>query len=219
MPTKYSSDAMIARRKGILEAVLKLLSQNDGTFTMRDLARESCVATGTLYNLFSSQDAVIAAAVIEVFEQRVTGIATLDQKGDPLALYEALIEAAHREILRVPAYAKKMLQIYFSGEPGQEVRRTLHKVPASFALQFFELLQADGQLNDWVAPEHLADQMPTAQYAAVERWAAKDIGDSALLENTLYATYILLAGATKGYTHDRVVNRLKEIERKAKKTA
>ena len=219
MATKYSSDAMIARRKGILEAALKLLSRDDGAFTMRDLARESGVATGTLYNLFGSQDALLAEAVIAVFEQRVTGMATPDQEDDPLALYEARTEAAYREILRVPAYAKKIVQIYFSGEPDQEIRRTLHNVPASFALQFLELLQADGQLNDWVSPEHLADQISTAQYAVVERWAAEDVSDGALLESTLYAGYVLIAGATKGDTHDRVVKRLKELEPKAKRAA
>lgn len=219
MATKYSSDAMIARRKGILEATQKLLSQNDGTFTMRDLARESGVATGTLYNLFGSQEAVIAEAVIEVFEQRVTKMAVPNQEDDPLALYEARTEAAYREILRVPAYAKKMVQIYFSGEPDQEIRRTLHNVPAAFSRQFLERLQAEGQLNDWVSPEHLADQIPPAQYAVVERWAAEDIGDGALLDDTLYAGYALLAGATKGKTHDRVVKRLKELERRAKQTA
>ena len=135
MATKYSSDAMIARRKGILEAAQKLLSRDGGSFTMRDLAQESGVATGTLYNLFGSQDAVIAEAVIEVFEQRVTGMTTPDQESDALALFEARSEAAYKEILRVPAYAKKMVQIYFNAEPGQEVRRTLHDVPAAFAQQ------------------------------------------------------------------------------------
>lgn len=219
MATKYSSDAMIARRKGILEATLKLLSRDDGTFTMRDLARESGVATGTLYNLFGSQDALVAEAVIEVFEQRVTGMAVPDQEDDALALYEARTEAAYKEILRVPAYAKKMVQIYFSGEPGQEIRRTLHDVPAAFARQFLDRLKADGQLNDWVSIEHLANQMPTAQYAVVERWAAEDIDDDQLLGATLYAGYVLLAGATRDKTRSRVIERLKELEQNAKRSA
>lgn len=219
MATKYSSDAMIARRRGILEATQRLVSRGDGGFTMRDLARESGVATGTLYNLFGGQDALIAEAVIDVFERRVTGMTTPDQESDPLALFEARTEAAYKEILRVPAYAKKMVQIYFSAEPNQEVRRTLHDVPATFARQYLERLQSDGHLEDWVSSERLADQLPPAQYATVERWAAGEISDDALLDSTIYAGYAVLVGATKGTVHGRIVKRLGELKRKAKKAA
>ena len=60
---KYLSDKMVARRRHILETAQTMLARDDGSFTMRGLARESGVATATIYNLYGSQDAVIAARI------------------------------------------------------------------------------------------------------------------------------------------------------------
>jgi AcrR family transcriptional regulator len=126
---KYGSDGMIARRRRIIETALDLMGNNKGEFTMRDLAQASNVATGTLYNLFGSQDALVAEAVVTVFEERVDRL-VVEPEGDNIAdLVRARGDAAYKEIMRVPAYAKTMVKIYFAGEPGSPVRKKLHEIP------------------------------------------------------------------------------------------
>ena len=114
---KYESRKMIARREHIVETALDMMARDDGEFTMRDLAKESGVATGTLYNLFGSQDALVAEAVGTVFEERVSAMVVLPDSDDIAELIRARNEASFQEIMRVPAYAIKMMQIYFAAHP------------------------------------------------------------------------------------------------------
>ena len=69
--SRYASDAMAERRARILETARDMLVEEGGKFTMRDLAKRSGVALATLYNIFGSQDELVAQAVVQVFEERI----------------------------------------------------------------------------------------------------------------------------------------------------
>lgn len=203
-PLKYSSDAMVARRRRIIETALGLMAHNDGDFTMRDLARESGVATGTLYNLFGGQDALVAEAVMTVYEERVNALAVQPATDNVADRVRVRGDAAHAEIMRVPAYAIKMAHLYFAGPPGSTVRDTLHAIPTMFWTGLLNDMDREGALGAWVAPVLLADELTSAQYGVVARWAAGDMDDKALRTRTFYVACALLVGALKGVRKKQV---------------
>ena len=197
-PLKYSSDAMVARRRRIIETALGLMARNEGDFTMRDLARESGVATGTLYNLFGGQDALIAEAVMTVYEERVDALAVPPETDNVADVIRARGAAAYAEIMRAPAYAIKMAHLYFAGPPGSPVRDTLHAIPTAFWGGLLKNMDREGALAGWVNPALLADELTSAQYGVVARWAAGDMDDEALRTRTFYVAGAMLVGALKG---------------------
>lgn len=215
---KYESETMIARRARIVATALDMMARNDGDFTMRALAKESGVATGTLYNLFGGQDGLVAEAVSQVFEERVNGM-TVAPKGDDVAdIVEARNEAAFQEIMRVPAYAKAMVRIYFSGDQDSPIRKQLHDIPTEFWIEQLEILKVDGALEDWVDIKSLADQMTIAAYSVVAQWAAGDIDDDSLRIGNVYFVLVLLAGAVKGRHRDSVIRKLKSLKKNTTST-
>jgi len=192
---------MAARRQRVLETALELLSENDGHFTMRDLASRSDVALGTLYNLFGSQDALLAEAVADVFERRVAPEVIQPEGDDIYATLSSWYEGTFKEVMRLPVFAKAMAHIYFNGEPDDRVRQMLHQVPRRFVKAQIERVKAAGDLVDWADPGLLADEMTASSYAAVSRWAAGDLTDSELRDETWRINCTFLAGATMGRTH------------------
>ena len=217
-PIRYSSDAMVARRRRIIETALDLMARNGGDFTMRDLAKESGVATGTLYNLFGGQDALVAEAVITVYEERVTALAVMPETDDVTDIIRARGDAAHAEIMRVPAYAIKMAHLYFAGPPGSPVRNTLHAIPAAFWVGLLKDMDREGALAAWVDSAMLADELTSAQYGVVARWAAGDMDDEALPTRTFYVACAMLVGALKGARKKQIRAALTDMD-KALKTA
>ncbi len=213
---KYESETMIARRARIVETALDMMARNDGDFTMRALAKESGVATGTLYNLFGGQDGLVAEAVSQVFEERVNGMTVEPESDDIAAIVEARNFAAYKEIMRVPAYAKTMCRIYFACEPGSPVRQQLHDIPTAFWIEQLERLDAEDALENWVDIEALAGEMTSMAYGVVARWAAEDIDDNGLRIGNVQVVLALLAGALKGRHRDSVIRKLKTLNKNAK---
>lgn len=215
---KYESETMIARRARIIEVALEMMARNDGEFTMRALAKESGVATGTLYNLFGGQEGLVAEAVSQVFEERVSGMTVKPASEDIAEIVEARNFAAYREIMRVPAYAKTMCRIYFSCEPGNPVRQQLHDIPTAFWIEQLNRLEAEGALEDWVDIDTLADEMTSVAYGVVARWAAEDIDDEDLRIGNVYVVLVLLAGAVKGKHRDSILKKLDSFRSASNRT-
>ena len=74
---------MAKRRSDILETARLLLTEQDGQFTMRELAAKSGVALATLYNIFGNQKELIGQAVIEVLRGSLTSWTTSDDVSLP----------------------------------------------------------------------------------------------------------------------------------------
>ena len=209
---KYQSDKMVSRRQRILETVQALLSRNDGQFTMRELARESGVATATLYNLYGSQGALIADAVADIFERRVNY-----SNGDPAAeTISAAITSRHKaaydEILREPAFARKMVEIFFNSDAGDPTHDMLLRVPANFGEQQLLMARNAGDLADWVNIPVLADQMARANYATINAWAHNEFEDAELYPRILYSSFFMIVGALTGDSRRDVEQALADIK-------
>ncbi len=206
----YASDAMAERRARILETARQMLVEEDSKFTMRDLAKRSGVALATLYNIFESQDELVAQAVVAVFVERIEKLVPKDE-GSVLARIERAQELSNAEILRVPAYAKKMLTIYFSKDTNSRIRDTLHGQAAAGNLRYLKELKREGALLPWVNIDLLASDAAVAIYAIITRWAAGEISDEALLARQKLLRLTLLAGVVTGKYETAIKKRLQQL--------
>lgn len=172
-PARYDSPAMAERRSIILDTARSMIAA-DENITMRGLAKKSGVALATLYNIFSNQDRLVAEAVVEVFEDRLVHPWD-DPDIDFFTAARLLRESIYEEILRVPAFAKKMVAIYFDVSTNNPIRKTLHDISTRQYEALLLMLEKDGAPSAWYDRRSLAEELTAAQYAQVARWAAGDL--------------------------------------------
>lgn len=206
----YASDAMAERRARILETARQMLVEEDGKFTMRDLAKRSGVALATLYNIFESQDELVAQAVVAVFVERIEKLVPKDE-GSVLDRVERAQELSNAEILRVPAYAKKMLTIYFSEDTNSRIRDILHGQAMAGNLRYLKELQQQKMLLPWINIELAASDEAVAIYAIITRWAAGEISDQDLLARQKLLRLTMLGGIAQGDFEKQVKKRMREL--------
>lgn len=196
-PSRYASEAMRLRRARILVAARELLAEDGAKFTMRDLARRSGVALATLYNTFESQDALTSEAVVEIFEQRIDQLVPSETESI-FGMLEERAKLVADEILRVPAYAKRMTTIYFGAETQSPIRDVLHSQPFAVHQSTLRRFRDEGALADWVNIEAMANELTANQYAVVSRWGAGEFEDQELANRSLYSLLAALAGMLVG---------------------
>lgn len=191
---QYASEAMAKRRSDILETARLLLTEQEGQFTMRELAAKSGVALATLYNIFGNQKELIGQAVIEVLRGSLTSWTVSDDVSLP-AQVERRLESVVREIFRRPAYARKMAEFYFHSDPEGVVADLLHNVSLEDVSQAIERLAERDMLAEDSDPDLIAREMVVIQYAVIARWSAGKFPDEQLLIRLKHVTLGHLAGS------------------------
>ena len=109
---------MAERRERILDAARSIIAERgyEG-LTMRELAKASRVTVPTIYNLVGSKEQVLFAAV-----EQTTGsfLSRLEREpGDVIAV----VDAAVRELLRMPRYYRALLQVLITSDAAGPERR------------------------------------------------------------------------------------------------
>lgn len=121
----YSSPRQQQRREKILTAARQLIAHKgyEG-LTMRDLARASGVSDATLYNLFTSKDRLVMAAVADLLEGITERVQQPDQP-QGLAAIMRYSDSICAQILQNPAYAQAMSRALFRSEPDSPIVEVL----------------------------------------------------------------------------------------------
>lgn len=191
---EYASERMSERHEAILATAREMLSEGDGTIRMRDLAKRSGVALGTLYNRFGGKESLAGEAVVEVLRDRL--VSWEDTHGQaPIDRMLSRIKSSVDEILRRPAFATKMVHIYFSAPKGDHIAQLLHTVPLAELKKGVAALSAEGLLSTKIDPDGLAEELLVSEYAVIARWASGDIEDDDLLPRLESMLRTHLAGA------------------------
>ncbi|WP_323799756.1 TetR/AcrR family transcriptional regulator [Parasphingorhabdus sp.] len=191
---QYASEAMAKRRSDILETARLLLTEQEGQFTMRELAAKSGVALATLYNIFGNQKELIGQAVIEVLRGSLTSWTVSEDVSLPEQV-ERRLESVVNEIFRRPAYARKMAELYFLPDPEGVVADLLHSVSLEDVSQAIIRLAERNVLAEDSDPNLIAREMVVIQYAVIARWSAGKFPDEQLLIRLKHVTLGHLAGS------------------------
>lgn len=194
----YSSPAIHERRRRILDETRKMIAERGlADFSMDEIGQRAGVAKRTLYNAFQTKERMIAIAIHEYFERYMTQIPFTAPVGSLQRNVERMVFMIRRD-LQIRNYISAIMSIYFSADSDSDIWRTMHRMAADAHLQWIMALKAKRQLQPWVDPNQLADDIVRLAYAILNDWCRKRIDDEHILLHFVCACLTVAAGATRG---------------------
>lgn len=194
----YSSPAIHERRRRILDETRKMIAERGlSDFSMDEIGQRAGVAKRTLYNAFQTKERMIAIAIHEYFQSYLTHIPFTAPVGSMQRNVERLIFMIRRD-LQIRNYVGAIVSIYFSADSDSDIWKTMHAMSVEPNLQWIMPLKAKRQLQPWVDPETLADDLVRIAYATLNDWRRKRIDDDKVMVQFVCACLTVAAGATRG---------------------
>lgn len=202
------------RRGRIIAAARQLIAEvgYDG-LNMRALADAAHVSVPTLYNLFGSKHAILAAEMQEAF-RNVAGALELKKRGDAIERAATILQAGIKNLLSMPGYYRELVHMMLTSRETDELRRTIEDQYVALMAGNLRAGQADGELADWFDPDILARQMFFTFMMVVLGWARGEIDDDGLQLIAPYGQCMLLLGVARGATATRLTERTRRLQAK-----
>lgn len=209
--SSYSSPAILARRKRILEIARELIAEKGyAQFNLGELGQRAGVAKQTVYNIFGTRERTIATAISEYFEERDSQIRYTSQP----ATMERMIErqvVATRASASLPHYIGAVMAIYFSVDSDPDIWAAMHRIATYPHKAWIEALAAQGELQPWVDPDRLIDDLGAFSSLVLLDWCRGGIDTEASIRRKLLGALAMIAGSTRGETQLAVSARLEQI--------
>jgi AcrR family transcriptional regulator len=211
-PQTYSSPAIRARRRRILEETRLLIAEQGlANFNMNELCKRAGVAKRTLYNAFQTREQMIAIAIGEYFQDYIDRIPYTAPVGTLQRNVERLVSVSRRN-LKIRNYIRAIMSIFFSPEADSGIWRTMQGMATRPTLEWLTNLSARRQLQSWIEPERLAEDLVRLEYAVVNDWSLGRIADEELTHHLLLSFLTHMAGATRGLANTEIREAICEIE-------
>jgi AcrR family transcriptional regulator len=204
-PRLRVSEGEIRRRQSILAAARRLIARvGYENFTMQDLAAESGVALGTLYNYYQGKEDIAGAA----YEEQHGLVFSRLERDDAHRGIERLffvVESVAESLKGQQVYAREMLTKYPANSHGAATRAVRARTYRRGVLEMRE----DGVLLDWVKVDFLAWHLTELLQLPLLGWIAGNIPEGRL---GAYGRY-LLCTALDGMTAEPLRERLSRLAR------
>ena len=201
------------RRENILSAARRLIAERgyEGV-TMRDLARESGVAPKTLYHQFESKEKLLRTAVEERFRHAYQTIddAHIDKGIDRLYYIVETVADTTRKNL---AYAQALAPILSERSSSQfaAIRMSTYRKAIR---QIYE----EDDFVDWIDVELMTALIYRQVNPLYVSWL-NEHGARATLDVTRMDISLILGAVTTGYTHRTVMQMVRRLQPRLKKTS
>lgn len=198
----YASEAMIERRRRILSEARALIAEHGAEgLTVAALGKRAGVAKQTLYYAFGSKDDIVAAAILDYFEESEQQIPYRGEPGSLTRLIERMVAIGTRNLV-IPNYIQALIAIWYGGSPllWQAMFDTASKAPASVV----SALAARGQLQDWIDADELVETMVGATILTTSAWLQGRFAGEQLVDRLVLALMHVLTGATREPTRGEV---------------
>jgi len=208
-PEGYASPAMLERRKRILAETRALVSEKgiEG-WSLAELAARAGVSRQTFYYAFGGKEDVIAAAILDYFEEYERVIPYRAAPGSIDRLIERIVAIGHRN-LTIRNYVAALITIYYGRSP--ELWRTMHDVSSRPHQATIDALTAARQLQPWVDPAALAEMMVGQTILIANAWLQGRIADAAMIDRMALAVLTELAGSAREETRARIETTIRRI--------
>lgn len=207
----YSSPAIHARRRRILEETRKLIAERGlSGFSMDEICKRAGVAKRTLYNAFQTKERMIAIAIHEYFDRYISRIPYTAPPGTMQASIERMAFVIQRN-RQIRNYINAIMSVYFSPDADQAIWSTMHSMAVESNLQWIQALKAKRQLQPWVDPARLADDVVRIEYAIIYDWCRGRIADDEIVVHLLTGHLTCMAGAARGAARREIEAKLLEI--------
>jgi AcrR family transcriptional regulator len=194
----YSSPAIHARRKRILDETRKLIVEKGfAQFNMNEICERAEVSKRTLYNAFQTKERMAAIAISEYFGRYIATLPYQHPVGSIQRNIERLVFVIHRN-RQIRNYIMAIMSIYFSPDAENDIRQTMHAMAVGPNLQWIEPLHKKGQLQPWIEPRRLADDMVRLSYTIIFDWCRGNIADDRIVHHLVASCLNFMLGATRG---------------------
>ncbi|MGE0741191.1 MAG: TetR/AcrR family transcriptional regulator [Hyphomonadaceae bacterium] len=205
----YSSPAIHERRRRILDETRKMIQERGlSGFSMDEIGKRAGVAKRTLYNAYQTKERMIAIAINEYFQRYLAQIPFTGEVGSLQRNVERIIYMVQRD-LQLRNYIGTIMSIYFSPDAGSsDIWNTMHKMTAEGHLEWVLPLRGKRQLQPWVDPYALADDIVRACYASLNDWCRGRISDENVVFHVVRTFLTIAAGATRGAARKEVEDML-----------
>jgi AcrR family transcriptional regulator len=207
----YSSRLMHERHRRILEVTRRLLAeQGIAAFNLDELAREADVAKRTVYYKFGSREGLVAAAILDYFEEYEHRIAYHARPGTLQRLLERMVAIGERN-LGIRNYVAGIVTVYFGPDPPPEIESALNEIARRTHGTWIEELAARDQLQPWIDPEVLIDDVTRQRYGVAHAWTRGQIVDGEMIERSIVTLLTYLLGAVRGRARRDIERALRDI--------
>jgi AcrR family transcriptional regulator len=200
------------RKRRIVAAARRLIAEHGyDALNMRSLADAARVSVPTLYNLFGSKHAILAAEMQDAFGSIATAF-NLKKRGDAVERASTLLQAGIRNLVAVPGYYRELVHVMLTSRETDAIRRPMEDQYAALMAANLRAGQADGELADWFDAEVLSRQMFFTFMMVVLGWARGEIDDDGLSHVAAYGQSMLLLGVARGETATRLTERVRRLQ-------
>jgi AcrR family transcriptional regulator len=207
----YSSPAIHERRRRILDETRKMIAERGlSDFSMDEIGQRAGVAKRTLYNAFQTKERMIAIAIHEYFERYLSQIPFTGPVGSMQRNVERMVYMIRRD-LQIRNYISAIMAIYFSADAESDIWKTMHSMAVDGNLQWIRAYEAKRQLQPWVDPDRLADDVVRTAYAILNDWCRGRIKDEDILLHFVSACLTVAAGATRGAARKEIEAMLEDF--------
>lgn len=208
----YSSPAIHARRRRILEETRKLIAERGlAGFSMDEICKRANVAKRTLYNAYQTRERMIAIAIHEYFDRYISRIPYTSPPGTLQRTTERMVFVIQRN-RQIRNYITAIMSVYFSPDADESIWETMHSMAVEPNMEWIESLRAKRQLQSWVDPQRLADDVVRIEYAIIYDWCRGLIADEHIVLHLLTGHLTCMAGATRGAARRQIEEKLLEFQ-------
>jgi AcrR family transcriptional regulator len=166
-------------------------------FSMDEVGKRAGVAKRTLYNAYQTKERMIAIAIHEYFERFLTHLPYLGPVGSLQRNVERMVFVIQRN-RQLRHYISALMSIYFSADADSDIWTAMHSMAVESNLQWINALGAKRQLQPWIEPNKLADDIARCEYAIINDWRRGEIDDESVVYHLVRACLTIAAGAARG---------------------
>ncbi|GAN00307.1 transcriptional regulator [alpha proteobacterium U9-1i] len=207
----YSSPAIHERRRRILEETRKMIAEHGlAGFSMDEVGKRAGVAKRTLYNAYQTKENMIALAIHEYFERYLQHIPYTGEIGSIQRNVERMIFVIQRN-RQLRNYISALMSIYFSADSDSDIWNTMHSMAVESNLQWINGLKSKRQLQPWIDPVRLADDIVRMEYSIINDWCRGKIEDDQVVYHLVRACLTIGAGAARGAGRKEIEDMLTEF--------
>jgi AcrR family transcriptional regulator len=210
----YASPAIQARRERILVETRKLITEQGlPGFSLSELCRRADVAKQTIYYAFDSKEGLIAAALLDYFEQSEQQIHYRCRVGSLERIIERIVAISQRNV-GIRNYVGAITAFYYSMTTSLELSQAFQTIISAPHRPYIAKLRAARQLQPWVDSEQLSEGLNDQRMSVVSAWVQGRISDDRFTDRMALAVLTYLLGSVRGRARSHVEEVLKQVTAK-----
>jgi hypothetical protein len=124
----------------------------------------------------------------------------------------AVVDACTRELLRLPGYYRRLLQLLFSSASASPARDAVSQALYEQVAAGVADLREAGELSPWVDEQALCERLLSHLLFTSMQWASGALSRETLRAAALYEACLVLMGVTEDVTRDALQRRAVRLQ-------